>query len=537
MTSITTAQKLYQQGHIRDAAQVCRRLIKKDPRHPDANNLLGIIEFQAGNVNAGLRHMQTVADVRPDNVVVHCNLGQAFAQAGRLEEAVAAYRRALGLDPANSAALASLAMVLQQLGRGEEAEPVCRDALRSRPDDVALLLSLGAVLAMQGRHDEAIEVLRRADELKPGHPATMAHLANALQETGHLDEALKLYQRVLSINPRHVDTLVNIGHVYRETGNQDMALRSYQTAIQADSRCADAHYYAGSILQRRGEHDRAIEHFHAAIELEPGFERAHWGLQQSFLLKENPGQALKACERCLAVLPDNQMTVANQAFAHLMEGDEAKFDYLYDLTFFPYQVDIGVPGGHESVASLNDTLKRDILGHSSLKWQHDDYETSDRAFAYGILEDPTDAIKGFEEALRSSIDTFIAGIGDDPAHPFFGRIPAEYEFKMWATVIQKGGWHRAHNHEKAWLSGVYYVQCPQVENEFDTTRSGWIEFDGFTHYGGNDAYRDKVRRVKPEPGLLLFFPSYMLHATRPFAGDDYRISIAFDVKPIRRRSK
>lgn len=533
MTSITTAQRYYRQGRIQDAAEICRQLVAGDPQHVDANNLLGIIEFRSGNVKTGLRHMQTVAEARPENVMVQCNLAQAFAQAGRLEDAVAVYRRALALDPANRGALASLVMVLQQLGRADDSERICRDALRSQPNDVALLLSLGTVLAMQGRHEAAIESLNKVLELEPGHPAAMANLANAMQETGRLGEALKLYRQVLSVNPRHLDALVNIGHVFSEKGDSDTALQSYQAAISVDPRCSDAHYYAGTIIQRRGEYDRAIEHFRSTLEIEPDFERAHWGLQQSFLLKEMPNKALEACEDCLAVLPDNQMTVANQAFAYLMGNDETQFDYLYDLEFFPYQVDIGVPDGFDSVASLNETLVRDIMGHPSLKWQHDDYNTSDRAFAYGILDAPTGAIKGFENALRASIDTFIAGIQADTAHPFFGRIPSGYDFRMWATVIQNGGWHRAHNHEKAWLSGVYYVQCPHVEDNADTPLSGWIEFDGFTHYGGNDTYGHKVRRVKPQPGLLLFFPSYMLHATRPFAGDGYRISIAFDVKPHR----
>lgn len=245
-----------------------------------------------------------------------------------------------------------------------------------------------------------------------------------------------------------------------------------------------------------------------------------------------PRRALKACERCLEVLPDNQIPLANQAFAHLMSGDEERFDYLYDLKFFPYQVDIGVPDGYNSVESLNVALVRDVMAHPSLKWQHDDYETSSRAFAYGILDEPTDAITAFENALRASIDTFIVGIQPDPAHPFFGRIPSKYDFRMWATVIQRGGWHSAHSHEKAWLSGVYYVQCPHTRDEDEAGHSGWIEFDGFTHYGNNQSYRRKIRRVKPEPGLLLFFSSYMLHATQPFMGDDYRISIAFDVIPL-----
>lgn len=531
MTNITIAQQCYQQGRPEEAAAVCRRILSHHPGHPDASNLLGIIECQAGNFDDGLRHLETVAKASPVNVTAQCNLAQALMQAGRLEDAASAYRNALELDPANSNARGSLAMVLQRLQHTDEAERLCLRALESQPDDVLMLLSLGTVLAMQGRHQEAVQSLRRVLEIEPGHPTATANLATSLQEAGELDEALGLYRQVLAQNPRHLDALVNAGHLFNEKGDAETALQSYQTALSVDPRCPDAHYYAGAIFQRRGDYDRAVEHFNAVVKAEPAFERAHWGLQQSFLLMDEPGQALRACERCLDALPDNQMTVANQAFAHLLAGDEHKFDYLYNLEFFPYRVHIQAPDARGSIDALNEALVREILDHPSLRWQHDDYDTSSRAFAYGILEEPTDAINLFERGLRLSIDTFIDGLEADPDHPFLGRIPGEYGFRMWATVIQQGGWHRAHNHEKAWLSGVYYVQCPHTGDDGDA--SGWIEFDGFTHYGSNQLYSRKVRRVKPEPGLLLFFPSYMLHATRPFTGDDYRISIAFDVTPPR----
>jgi hypothetical protein len=36
-------------------------------------------------------------------------------------------------------------------------------------------------------------------------------------------------------------------------------------------------------------------------------------------------------------------------------------------------------------------------------------------------------------------------------------------------------------------------------------------------------------RVAPEPGMLLLFPSYYAHSTRPTGVDEARICIAFDV--------
>jgi hypothetical protein len=42
-----------------------------------------------------------------------------------------------------------------------------------------------------------------------------------------------------------------------------------------------------------------------------------------------------------------------------------------------------------------------------------------------------------------------------------------------------------------------------------------------------------VRQVAPAEGLLVVFPSYLYHGTRPFSGPGERVSVAVDVMPRR----
>jgi len=37
--------------------------------------------------------------------------------------------------------------------------------------------------------------------------------------------------------------------------------------------------------------------------------------------------------------------------------------------------------------------------------------------------------------------------------------------------------------------------------------------------------------LRPQPGLLVLFPSYMWHGTVPFSGTQTRLTIAFDIVP------
>ena len=60
-------------------------------------------------------------------------------------------------------------------------------------------------------------------------------------------------------------------------------------------------------------------------------------------------------------------------------------------------------------------------------------------------------------------------------------------------------------------------------------REGWIRFgqppSKITPRQGPEHY------VKPKPGRLVLFPSYMWHGTEPFTTEESRLTMAFDVAP------
>ena len=153
-----------------------------------------------------------------------------------------------------------------------------------------------------------------------------------------------------------------------------------------------------------------------------------------------------------------------------------------------------------------------------------------------MLDQATPAITRFDTLLRATIEGFKEGLARDPEHPFFGAVPEDYEIKLWATVLNRGGYHPPHHHPGNWLSGVYYVKVPESAAEPGGRNGseafpGGLVFDGFTNLPGLSGHSDLVRRITPVEGLLVLFPSYFMHATVPFAGDDTRISLAFDVMP------
>ena len=88
-----------------------------------------------------------------------------------------------------------------------------------------------------------------------------------------------------------------------------------------------------------------------------------------------------------------------------------------------------------------------------------------------------------------------------------------------------------HMHTDGWLSGVYYVDVPDVVNDPAAGQAGWIKFGvPLSEHAMEPA--PVTRTVKPETGLMLTFPSYLWHATVPLPAETHaRLCYSYDLQP------
>lgn len=99
----------------------------------------------------------------------------------------------------------------------------------------------------------------------------------------------------------------------------------------------------------------------------------------------------------------------------------------------------------------------------------------------------------------------------------------------WMNVNPPGGFNAPHTHPGAHWSGVYYVSQPPV----DEGNSGMIEFldprSDLPNWRllGARTFRPK-RKIRPEAGEIVMFPSYLMHWVYPNDTADERVTIAFN---------
>jgi uncharacterized protein (TIGR02466 family) len=111
--------------------------------------------------------------------------------------------------------------------------------------------------------------------------------------------------------------------------------------------------------------------------------------------------------------------------------------------------------------------------------------------------------------------------------------------QAWANVNGPGDGNIAHYHPGSFWSGTYYVDdggCaddPSLGGEFemiDPRGPGPGMYAPALKFAGEDgASVGSGETIRPRPGLLFLFPSWLFHQVRPYRGQNLRISIAFNL--------
>ena len=144
--------------------------------------------------------------VAPDDPDLLYGRGLAYAEIGKIDQAVADFRRLLQIKPNDIDASNALGFTLADAGRDlPEAEKLIAAARAAKPDDPSIADSWGWVQYRLGHLDQAAEVLRGA--WQAGKDADVGvHLGEVLWKQGHHEQAQQIFNEVRHMDP-HNSTL------------------------------------------------------------------------------------------------------------------------------------------------------------------------------------------------------------------------------------------------------------------------------------------------------------------------------------------
>ena len=450
----------------------------------------------------------------------------ALKAAGRLDEAIAVYARAVMTAPGSAVAEHNLAAALGDAARPAEAEVHCRRALAKGLDAPETWLVLARALQGLRRFDEAEQTFREVIARRPSMLEPHRELSQLIwMRSEDIAAATADIDRSIAANPADAGLrLIKAKALeYAEAFVDSYAVLKTVIAGLEDS---SLETMAANAALRVGRPAAALAHAEKAVRLAPFDVAARTTLAQVRLAAGQAGWALDLLAALRAESPLDQYLIALQGTAWRMSGDPRARE-LFDYASLVGSSTIDAPPGWASLEGYLSDLASALTREHPFLTHPFNQSVRHGSQAPDILAASDPAIRAFPKAVEGPIRRRlqVLGTGQDVVR---ARNTEAWAFQgVWSVRLRPDGYHADHVHPRGWLSSACYIALPAAVQ--GAGREGWLKFGqpGVP----TDPALGPEHFVRPEPGLLVLFPSYMWHGTTPFSGQDRRLTIAFDLVP------
>jgi tetratricopeptide (TPR) repeat protein len=287
-----------------------------DARVEEHRNL-GVAFYKTGMLDEAAREFRRVAELRTGDAYALFFLGLVALKQARWREAMESLRSAAEKGGNRPAVLHNLGFAYEQLGRLDEAEAACAEAASRARNDPRIYLGWGIVALKRGDHAGSSGRLDRAKELygtqqppaiwywaralaaglgsdfetaeQIGGMGIAAYPANAVlrnnlavlrELSGDLRGAEELVRMAIRDEPSQPQLSKNLGDLAYRASRYDEAWAAYRRAIElAPDLGDDVYFKLGNIAYKRNDRDLAAQLWRRALELNPHHELAKTNLE------------------------------------------------------------------------------------------------------------------------------------------------------------------------------------------------------------------------------------------------------------------
>ncbi|MXO66407.1 tetratricopeptide repeat protein [Altererythrobacter endophyticus] len=450
-----------------------------------------------------------------------------YKAAGQLDQALTLYRRAAEADPGNAVAAHNLAALLGDMTRFSEARHWAEQAVRLNREAPESLLVLARAQQGQGDFAKAEESFEQALAARPSFIEAHHDLAQLRwMLSGDARQASTAIDREMARDPENAALPELKAHILRSADCLEEAATAIERAATLAPEAPKLRIVQSEIAARQGKADAQLAFASQALQLDRSSHTAAKAVLEALLHCGRAQEAEDLAIRILQAHPGDQGIVALLTTAWRMRGDPRHETFCTQLGLVSSGM-IETPSGWDDLPSYLDDLKAALLRRHPWKSHPLDQSLRHGSQTQEDLTQSSDpAIHALFVAIRPVIERHIAalGAGKDPV-----RMRSNGRFRLcpaWSVALSPGGFHVDHVHPQGWMSSAFYVDLPPA---VERGREGWLAF-GRPGIPTRPAL-EPFHYIRPQPGMLAIFPSYLWHGTEVFSGDAKRLTVAFDILP------
>lgn len=235
--------------------------IANQPHDSELYSQLGMAYFDAERLDEARAAFHHALALNPKAAAAYNGIGRICYHTGPPTAAIAAYEQAIALDPHYIAPFYGLGILYSaKLGDYAQAVAAFERGLQHNPGDAFLTASLGSTYARMGRIDDALTTLQRAEALDPASSFVQSWLSILYLHCQRYDEAIAACQQEIALADAHSPHRL-LGLIYTARGQTAAAITELEQAIALDAEDYEAQAALAKLYQQTGRHQAAAEKF------------------------------------------------------------------------------------------------------------------------------------------------------------------------------------------------------------------------------------------------------------------------------------
>ena len=224
-TSIAAAVAAFQQGDLDRARRLAEEQLARSEQSPLLYHLMGLIECNAGRIDAGVKWLKRASEADPGNIGFRVMLVRALVDSGRADEALAlAQPPRAGSTPAELALWHARAEAADKAGDSEASLQAWLIIASAQPSDWRAWCNMANAAARLQRWTEAATGLERAAALNPGDAAVARNLGAALSNIGRFEDALGAFKSAVALDPGNIQDRLSYARLLIDLGQHHDAM-------------------------------------------------------------------------------------------------------------------------------------------------------------------------------------------------------------------------------------------------------------------------------------------------------------------------
>ncbi|MBI4838224.1 MAG: tetratricopeptide repeat protein [Nitrospirae bacterium] len=299
----------YQRNIIwQDGIRLWEDVVKKSPGNTRGHSNVGFAYYNHGRLDDAIEEYKIAIKLKPDFVDPYIHLGEALAEKGLWDEAEIYFAKAMELK--EGVKLDShTAMGLLKLNKEGILDFQLTRAKKDVEDNPGekSFMQLGFLYMEKGEYNLAIEVFRKALEFNPSYCQARIGIGSIYTDKGMIDEAINEYKKAIMHSPDCFNANIKLGVLYAtQTGQKNMAIAEFKRAININPSSFEAHNNLGVAYDELGQLDKAIAEYQHALKLSPDNADAHYNLGLVYKKMALTDKARLEFQKALQLKPNHQ---------------------------------------------------------------------------------------------------------------------------------------------------------------------------------------------------------------------------------------